>query len=209
LGPVAACPFLAFTLFPPHPPMFRPPLVSHHFVVALLFHLAWLLTAVGSWCWGSGYRDPPHEQILMVVVGVLFGFPHHSPHCPLSPAPLFHCHSSPLILLWFPLMFSICHANSLKLVPKKFVSQMKMNEKRKKKHTCGPRDIDNCLLGHLFLPLVMCCLPVISHCAMVCSISLLLLLIIVLVVFSVIVPVSLSSHCCNVVPSCVFCHCCQ
>ena len=46
LGSCAACPSLAFALFPPHPPVFCLPLVSCCFVVALLFHLAWLLMAV-------------------------------------------------------------------------------------------------------------------------------------------------------------------
>ena len=46
LGSHAACPSLAFALFPPCLPMFHLPLISHWFVVALLFRLAWLLAVV-------------------------------------------------------------------------------------------------------------------------------------------------------------------
>jgi hypothetical protein len=90
-------------------------------------------------------RDPPHEQMLTAVVGGAVRVSSSLPSSSL-PTPLSHCRS----LSCFPLSLPI-------LVPKKFVSEMKMKMRKERENILVAQEMSTTSLGPFFrsIPLVL------------------------------------------------------
>jgi hypothetical protein len=91
-------------------------------------------------------RDPPREQTLTAAVGGAVRVSSSLPSSSLLPTPSSRCRS----LSCSPLSLPI-------LVPKKFVSKMKMKREKKEKTYLWPKRRRRRLLGHFFrsIPLVL------------------------------------------------------